>query len=465
MTKHLHKILRIFLFILAVTLGQTSFSAIPPNTSIAPMIQNVLPAVVNIRAQIKITDFNTLREIQKQNETNKNNKNNDNDNENNNEQTPPGTFVSVASGVIVDATNGYILTNAHVISDAQSVIVTLGDGRHFTAKIIGMDKPSDVALLQIKASNLIPAPMGDSNQLKVGDFVAAIGNPFGLNQTVTSGIVSALGRTTLGIENYENFIQTDAPINPGNSGGALIDMQGKLIGINTAILAPDRGSIGIGFAIPIDMAKSVMKQLIQYGNVKRGMLGIGAQDITPELANAFHISGTKGAAVTQVLSDSPAQNAGIETGDIITGVNGGEIKSASDVINTIGFLRVDSKTDINLLRNNKPITVTVSLSDPRKRKQVIQTTDPFLYGVGLKNFSLLSPIHGSIEGILVVAVEQDSNAWNADLRMGDIITSVNQQKIKNIDELKAAVSKADKTVLLNVIRGPGAIFLVISKEA
>src|SRR3989338_11408194 len=321
MTKHLHKILRIFLFILAVTLGQTSFSAIPPNTSIAPMIQNVLPAVVNIRAQIKITDFNTLREIQKQNETNKNNKNNDNDNENNNEQTPPGTFVSVASGVIVDATNGYILTNAHVISDAQSVIVTLGDGRHFTAKIIGMDKPSDVALLQIKASNLIPAPMGDSNQLKVGDFVAAIGNPFGLNQTVTSGIVSALGRTTLGIENYENFIQTDAPINSGNSGGALVNMQGQLVGINTAILAPDRGSIGIGFAIPTNMAKRVMEQLIEYGNVKRGVLGIGAQDITPELAIAFNIHSSKGAAVTQVVSDSPAAQAGIQIGDIITSVN------------------------------------------------------------------------------------------------------------------------------------------------
>ncbi len=196
--------------------------------------------------------------------------------------------------------------------DATNVAITLGDGRHFTAKIIGLDKPSDVALLQIKAKNLTAMTLANSNDLKVGDFVAAIGNPFGLNQTVTSGIVSALGRTTLGIENYENFIQTDAPINPGNSGGALINMQGQLIGINTAILAPNSGSVGIGFAIPANMAKSVMLQLIQYGNVKRGVLGIGAQDITPELANAFNIGTTRGAAVTQVLPDSPAQHGGIK---------------------------------------------------------------------------------------------------------------------------------------------------------
>ena len=207
----------------------------------------------------------------------------------------PTTFVSVGSGVIVDAKNGYILTNAHVINDAQMIAITLSDGHHFTAKVIGMDKPSDIALLQIKAKNLVAAPLGDSNNIKVGDFVAAIGNPFGLSQTVTSGIISGLGRTTLGIENYENFIQTDAPINPGNSGGALVNMQGQVIGINTAILAPDRGSIGIGFAIPASMAKSVMEQLVAFGNVKRGILGIGAQDLTPELGAAFHLEDSKGA--------------------------------------------------------------------------------------------------------------------------------------------------------------------------
>ncbi|OGT37065.1 MAG: hypothetical protein A3F12_01080 [Gammaproteobacteria bacterium RIFCSPHIGHO2_12_FULL_38_14] len=459
--QNFNKMLLVFMTFFLLTVTQTSFAAVPLNTTIAPMLQNVLPSIVNIKAQIKVTDVNTLQELQKERENNNKENNNPNDDT---DQSLPDIFSSVASGVIIDAKRGYILTNAHVVNDAQSVVVTLHDGRHFTAKIIGIDKPSDIALLQIKADNLIAAPIGDSSKLKVGDFVAAIGNPFGLNQTVTSGIISALERTTLGIENYENFIQTDAPINPGNSGGALINMEGQLIGINTAILAPARGSIGIGFAIPINMAKSVMVQLIEYGNVKRGMLGIGAQDITPELANAFHLGHQKGAAVTQVLPDSPAETAGIQIGDIIIEVNGQEIKNASDVINTIGFLRVDTKTSIKLLRQNKPLTATVTLFDPKKRNQMVAQLDPYLYGVGLKDFTLLSPIHGPIEGVLVVSVEQDSNAWHSDLRMGDIITSVNEEKIKNINELKEAIAKADKTALLNVIRGPSAIFLVVHKE-
>ena len=365
---------------------------------------------------------------------------------------------------IVDAKNGYIITNAHVISDAQSVTVTLSDGRHFTAKIIGEDKPSDVAVLQIKAKNLTALTMADSNKLKVGDTVAAIGNPFGLNQSVTSGIISALGRTTLGIESYENFIQIDASINLGNSGGALIDRQGQLIGINTAILAPNRGSIGIGFAIPSNMAKSVMLQLLEYGNVKRGVLGVGVQDVTPELANAFHINTTNGAAITQILPDSPAQLAGLQVGDIVTVVNGSNVKNAGEVVNTVGFLRVDSKVNIDVLRNNKHLTFNVTLSDPSKRKQIEEKADPFLYGVALKDFTLLSPIHGNVQGVLVVALDEDSNAWNSDLRPGDVITSVNQQKIISIQELKAAASKANKALLLNVLRGGSAVFLVINTE-
>lgn len=425
--------------------------------SLAPMLQTVLPSVVNIKAQIKVTDINALRELQKQRSKNKNRDRDDDED--------PNIFSSVASGVIVDAKNGYILTNAHVVDDAQTVTITLSDGHHYTAKILGMDKPSDVALLQIKAKNLTAIQVGNANDLKVGDFVAAIGNPFGLNQTVTSGIVSAVGRTTLGIENYENFIQTDASINPGNSGGALVDVKGRLVGINTAILAPDRGSIGIGFAIPINMAKSVMSQLLEYGNVKRGVLGIGAQDLSPELASAFKLSDGKGAAVTQVLPNSPAQLAGMHVGDIIRSINGIEVKGASDVVNTIGFLRVDSKVSVNVLRQNKPITVSVTLSDPKKRKQIIAQEDPFLNDVGLKNFSALSPVHGKVEAVLVASVERDSNAWHSDLRPGDVITSVNQQPIKNIDELKSESAKSGKELLLNILRGSSAVFLVINKEA
>lgn len=456
MRLNIHSFIAILFITLISGFCTTLSAAIPADTSISPMLQKVLPAVVNIRAQIKITDFATLQEIQKKRRTKSADDNSD--------QPVPDKYVSVGSGVIVDADNGYILTNAHVINDAQTVTVTLGDSRHYTAKIIGLDKPSDIALLQIKAKSLTSLPIGDSNLVKVGDFVAAIGNPFGLSQTVTSGVVSALGRTTLGIENYENFIQTDAPINMGNSGGALVNMKGELIGINTAILAPDRGSIGIGFAIPANMAKSVMMQFIKYGDIRRGLLGVGTQTMTPELASAFNTQSTSGAAITQVLPGSPAQQAGLQEGDIITAVNNSPIKNANDVINTVAFLRVDSKLTISILRNNKSQTINVSLTDPKKRTAMIEQADPFLYGVTLKNFSVLTPVYGTVKGILVINVEEDSRPWNSDLRAGDVITSVNQKKVTNIEELKAAINKSDQMVMLHVLRGPAGIFLVINKE-
>ncbi len=436
------------LLIFTSMISGTSIAGTPVNPTLAPMLKKVLPSVVNIRAQIRITDINTLAKLQKTQRG----------------EVVPDKFLSVGSGVIVNAEKGYILTNAHVVDDAERVTVTLSDGRHYTAKNIGADKPSDVALLQIQAKNLTPIVLGNSNNLEVGDVVAAIGNPFGLNQSVTSGIVSALGRSTLGIENYENFIQIDAPINPGNSGGALVNTQGELVGINTAILAPDRGSIGIGFAIPANMAKSVMQQLIQYGNVRRGALGIGAQDITPELATAFNLSASKGAVVTQVMPNSPAEKAGLQIGDIITTVNGSEIKNANDVVNSIGFIRVDSKASISVLRKNKSLTLSAELMDPKKRAQINAQMDPFLYGVSLKDFTLLSPIHGNINGVLVASVQDDTNAWHSDLRPGDVITSANQQKITSISELQKIAASSKDSLLLNILRGPGAVFLVINKE-
>ncbi len=441
------------LLMLSCLVGSTaSFAGIAASPSLAPMLQKILPSVVNIRAQIKITDLNTLNRIQKQQQADQN-------------APVPDKYLSVGSGVIVNAEKGYILTNAHVVEDAERVVVTLSDGHHYTAKTIGLDKPSDIALLQIQAKNLSAITLADSANLKVGDIVAAIGNPFGLSQSVTSGIISALGRSTLGIENYENFIQIDASINPGNSGGALVNTDGQLIGINTAILAPDRGSIGIGFAIPSNMAKSVMQQLIEYGNVRRGTLGIGAQDISPDLATAFNLSASKGAVVTQVLPNSPAEKAGLQIGDIITSVNNADIKNANDVVNEVGFIRVDSNANISVLRNNKKVNLTATLTDPKKREEANAALDPFLYGVSLKDFTLLSPIHGNIKGVLVVTVQEDTNAWQSDLRPGDVITTANQQKITSIDELKKMAASAKDTLLLNVLRGPGAIFLVISKQS
>lgn len=430
------------------------FAGEPPasiTNSLAPMLQKVLPAIVNIRAQVKIVDLNTLNRLDKQRGAQNNN------------APLPDKALSSGSGVIVDASKGLILTNSHVIENAQTVVITLSDGRHYTAKIIGTDKPTDIALLQITAKNLTALPIANSNQLKVGDFVAAIGSPFGLTQTVTSGIISALGRTTLGIENFENFIQTDAPINPGNSGGALVNVNGQLIGINTAVVAPGVGA-GIGFAIPSNMARSIMMQLLEFGNVQRGMLGVGAQDITPDIGTALNLKNNKGAVVTLIIPNSPAEKAGIQVGDIIVSINGAAVDNANDVINSIGFLRVESKATVSVLRNGKTISFTVGLSDPKKRKESGQASNPFLYGVGLKNFSLLSPVHGPVRGVLVVSVEEDSNAWHADLLAGDVITSANQQKVLNIEELKKVTANAQQTLLLNVLRGSGAVFLVISKE-
>lgn len=422
------------------------------SNSLAPMLEKASPTVVNVKSQIKVSDLETLMKLQKEKQLS-------------GKTGPiPDKIISIASGVIIDAQNGYILTNAHVIDEAQSVIVTLDDGRHYNAKIIGFDKTSDIGLLQVKAKNLVAIPIGNSDTLKVGDIVAAIGNPFGLNQTVTSGIVSAVGRTALGIESYENFIQTDASINSGNSGGALINTDGQLIGINTAILAPNQGNVGIGFAIPSNIAITVMKQLIQYGDVKRGALGVSAQDITPELATAFDLATQKGAVVTLVIPDSPAYYGGFQPGDIITSVNGNPIKKANDVVSAIAFLRVDSKATVNILRNKKPMTISVIITDPKKRKELSEQKDPFLNGVGMKDLSVHSPVQGQIDGVIVISVDEDSNAWHADLLPGDVIVSANQQKVTNIESLKKIVSTAKKSLLVNVMRGNGAIYLVIHQE-
>lgn len=441
-----------FLILFTCLICSSVYANLPANITLAPMIEKTSPSVVNVRSQIKISDLEAYLRMQKEKQrTGK-------------KGAIPDKVVSVASGVIVDAKKGYILTNAHVVDEAQSVVITLNDGHHYNAKIIGMDKPSDIALLQIQAKNLVAIPISDSNNLKVGDVVVAIGNPFGLNQTVTSGIVSALGRTSLGIESYENFIQTDTSINPGNSGGALINTQGELVGINTAILAPNQGNIGIGFAIPANMAMSVMKQLIDFGNVRRGALGIGAQDISPELASAFNLNINKGAVVTIVMPNSPAEVAGMQPGDIIITINDISVKNANDVVNSIAFLRVDSKAKINVLRNNKSLTFNIPITDPKKRKETTAQMDPFLFGVGLKNLSVVNPVHGYVNGVIVISVDEESNAWHSDLLPGDVIVSANQQKVTDITSLKKIVENAKNSLLVNVLRGSGAVFLVINKD-
>ena len=268
---------------------------------------------------------------------------------------------AAGSGVIVDAARGYVLTNAHVVENASSIEVTLKDNRRFNARLIGRDPETDIAVLQIPANNLTAVPMGDSDRLQVGDFVLAIGNPFGLGQTVTSGIVSALGRSGLGIEGYEDFIQTDASINPGNSGGPLVDLQGRIVGINTAIVAPSGANVGIGFAVPINMARQVMDQLVAYGEIRRGRIGVALQDLTPDLTEALGTRRTQGAVIARVEPGSPAERAGLRPNDLIVAINGAPMRSASELRNRVGLSRIGDEVELTIDRGGVERNVTVRI--------------------------------------------------------------------------------------------------------
>jgi Do/DeqQ family serine protease len=267
---------------------------------------------------------------------------------------------ATGSGVIVDAAQGYVMTNAHVVENANSIEVTTKDNRHFKAKLIGRDPDTDIAVLQISGGDLTAVPIGDSDRLQVGDFVLAVGNPFGLGQTVTSGIISALGRSP-GIEGYEDFIQTDASINPGNSGGPLVDLQGRVVGINTAIVAPSGGNVGIGFAVPINMARQVMDQLVQYGEIKRGRIGVAIQDLTPDLAQALGTRHTQGAVIARVEAGSPAERAGLRTNDLVIAINGAPMRNGTDLRNRVGLSRIGDAVELTVERGGTERNVTVRI--------------------------------------------------------------------------------------------------------
>ena len=283
------------------------------------------------------------------------------------------------SGVIIDARKGHIVTNYHVVANASKITVTLNDGRKSPASIIGTDSRADIAVIKIKEKGLIDLPLGNSDKLRVGDFAVAIGNPYGLGQSVTSGIISALGRTDLGIEEYEDFIQTDASINPGNSGGALVDLKGRLIGINTAILGGDGGgNVGIGFAIPVNMMKNIVNQLVNFGQVERGQLGVVVQDLDRRLAKASNVTDHPGAVIVEVVYGSPADLAGLQAGDVITHINGRRIKSASDVRNKVGAMRIGTRVNVDVSRNgrNKNLTAVVGKTQTNAKEQRPRRIEP-----------------------------------------------------------------------------------------
>lgn len=367
---------------------------------------------------------------------------------------------SLGSGVIVDAQKGYIITNNHVIAKADEISVTLRDGRILRAKLIGTDPDTDVAVIQVPAENLTALPLANSEQLQVGDFVVAIGNPFGLGQTVTSGIVSALSRSGLGIEGYEDFIQTDASINPGNSGGALVNLAGELVGINTAIFSQSGGNIGIGFAIPINMASDIMQQLIKHGEVKRGRLGAQAQDLNPELAKAFGLKDHRGAVITQVVPGSPADKAGLRPGDIVTHINDRLVKSAETLRNTLGLLRVGETVNLKVLREGRAKTLNAEIVETVAKNLGGEKLHSHLTGATLADIEEDSRLSGRVEGVLIAGVERGSPAWNAGLRPGDVITSVNRREVKSVAALRKLINKS-RTLLLNIRRGNGALFLYL----
>lgn len=414
--------------------------------SLAPMLSKVTPSVVNILVEKELPQQQYLLDQNKQSKP-----------------SQPSKMIGVGSGIIFNAKKGYIITNAHVVKDQRIMVVTLKDGRRYRAKLIGEDEGYDIAVIQIKAKHLQQMPVGNSSQLKVGDFVVAVGSPFGLTQTVTSGVISALNRSSPPIEGFQNFIQTDAPINPGNSGGALIDMEGKLIGINTAIVTPNAGSIGIGFAIPSDMAASVANQLIKYGKVKRGMLGVLTQNITPELADALHLKHDRGAMVTQIIPNSPAEKAGLQAEDVIESVNESSIRNSEQLRNMLGIIAPGTNIKISVLRDHQEKMLTATVGNPKTIQ--MQRELPFLGGMRLQKFSDLEADGTIIKGVLVISVSDTSNGAMAGLIPGDVILSANGTSVPTVNELiNVAESKPDQ-MLLKVSRGTGQLFLVLQNNS
>ena len=364
-------------------------------------------------------------------------------------------FMALGSGVIIDAAKGYVVTNNHVVDNANTIKVQMSDGRKFDAKVVGKDPRSDIALIQIQdPKNLTAIKLADSDALRVGDYTVAIGNPVGLGETVTSGIVSALGRSGLNAENYENFIQTDAAINRGNSGGALVNLNGELIGINTAILAPDGGNIGIGFAIPSNMVKNLTAQMVQYGQVKRGELGIMGTELNSELAKAMKVDAQRGAFVSQVMPNSSAAKAGIKAGDVITSLNGKPISSFAALRAEVGSMPIGSKVTLGLLREGKPVNVSLELQQSSQNQVDSSTIFSGIEGAEMSN-------KGADKGVVVNNVKANSPAARIGLKKGDVIMGANQQPVKNIAELRKILDSKPSVLALNIQRGDTSIYLLM----
>lgn len=379
---------------------------------------------------------------------------------------PEQRQVSAGSGVIVDGDEGYILTNNHVIESATEVRVVLRDNRSFEAELVGRDPATDMAVLRIDADGLTEIEIGDSEQLLVGDFVIAIGNPFGLGQTVTSGIVSALGRSGINPQGYEDFIQTDASINPGNSGGALITLDGKLVGINTAIISPNGGgNVGVGFAVPVNMAMAVMDQIIRFGEVQRGRLGVAIRDLTPDLAEALDIDITSGAVIVSVEAGTPADRADLAAGDVIVALDGNALDNSADLRQRIGLRRPGDTVEITYVRDGDRRSVMVDLAEGEGFRPQLgsSTIDEVFAGVRLVPVDRSHPAAGEVSGVGVVEVAPGSRAARAGLQAGDVITAVNRSPVGTIRDIERALGDDPRAVALSVWREGRLILLVLQR--
>ena len=412
--------------------------------SLAPLVERVSPAVVNIRVSQTITRrpstgddaFRRFFGLP---------------------DGPGGSreVASAGSGVIVDATRGYILTNHHVVADADEIQISLIDGQILDAEVVGSDPATDIALIKVDSNGLVEMPIGDSENMRVGDFVLAIGNPFGLGHTVTSGIVSALGRTGINRSGYEDFIQTDASINPGNSGGALVNMRGELVGINSAIISRSGGNVGIGFAVPTEIASSIMSQILDFGEVRRGLLGVSIQTIDREVAGLLETSVDSGALISLIEPGSAAEEAGLRVDDIIVEVNDEKISGASELRNTIGLMGSGEQVDIKYIRDGEPLSTTATLGRQVTSRSVGTDIHPGLNGAEFATSSA-----SAVRGVEVIGVVPDSPAAQRGLQSGDVITAVNRHEVRTLDQL-AEIAAVSRILFLLVQRGDRAIMLQI----
>jgi Do/DeqQ family serine protease len=448
---------RIYIGILLVVLlvnGGVARGAIPVDSrslpTLAPVVSQVTPAVVNISVLTRspmednplfrdpfFRRFFSLPE------------------------RPQRREQAAGSGVIIDAQRGYVLTNHHVINQAEQVLVTLKDRRQFQARIVGSDPGTDVAVLQIEARELAALRFGDSDHLSVGDFVLAVGNPFGIGQTVTSGIVSALGRSGLSPEGYEDFIQTDASINPGNSGGALVNLRGELIGINTAIIGPAGANVGIGFAVPANMARAVLNQIVKYGEVRRGRLGIEMVDLTADVAKKLGVSTLEGVALAAVHPGSPAALAGLRERDIVLAINGRPLLSAAELRARLALTAIGEEVELRVLRGGETRTVKVKIAAPQQMSAAEGQAVPQVPGLRVVEIERGSPLYQRIQGVIVAAVAEGSRAWQAGLRPADIIYGVNRRRTRTFAELQAALRGSDSGYTVNLLRGDFSLTIVM----